>query len=189
MPLTFDDNRLASLVFGQYDQNVAHIERRLNVTATALGKADPAGAAVYQANSEAYVKELQSLDAWAKEQFGAIPAAKRKVITSHDAFGYFGAHYQIGFLAPQGVSTDAEPSAKAVAQLIQQIQREKIKAVFFENMSSPKLLAQLSKDAGVTVGPELYVDALSAPGGPADSYLKLMRHNVTMLAKGMRDSM
>lgn len=156
--------------------------------AAALGQLDPANAASYQGNSEAYVKELQALDAWAKEQFAAIPAGKRKVITSHDAFGYFGAHYQVGFLAPQGISTDAEPSAKEVAQLIRQIQREKIKAVFLENMSNPKLLTQLSKDAGVTVGPELYVDALSAPGGPADSYLKLMRHNVTQLVSGIKQN-
>jgi zinc/manganese transport system substrate-binding protein len=156
--------------------------------AAALGQLDPAGASSYQANSEAYVKELQTLDIWAQAQFAAIPAGKRKVITSHDAFGYFGAHYQVGFLAPQGISTDAEPSAKEVAQLIKQIQREKIKAVFVENMSNPKLLAQLSKDAGVTVGPELYVDALSKAGGPADSYLKLMRHNVTQLVAGIRQN-
>ena len=156
--------------------------------AAALGQLDPANASSYQANSEAYIKELQALDAWAKEQFAAIPAAKRKVITSHDAFGYFGAHYQVGFLAPQGLSTEAEPSAKEVAQLIRQIQREKIKAVFVENMSNPKLLSQLSKDAGVTVGPELYVDALSAPGGPADTYLRLMRHNVTQLVSGMKQN-
>ena len=82
--------------------------------------------------------------------------------------------------------TDAEPSAKEVAQLIRQIQREKIRAVFVENMSNPTLLAQLARDAGVTVGAALYSDALSAAGGPADSYLKLMRHNVTQLAAGMR---
>jgi zinc/manganese transport system substrate-binding protein len=156
--------------------------------AAALGQLDPANASRYQGNSEAYVKELQTLDAWAKEQFAAVPAGKRKVITSHDAFGYFGAHYQVSFLAPQGISTEAEPSAKEVAQLIRQIQREKIKAVFVENMSNPKLLAQLSKDAGVTMGPELYVDALSAPGGPADTYLKLMRHNVTRLVSGIQQN-
>ena len=153
-----------------------------------LSKVDPAGAATYQVNSEAYVKELQALDAWTQAQFAAIPVNKRKVITSHDAFGYFGAHYQVSFLAPQGVSTDAEPSAKAVAQLIRQIQREKIRAVFVENMGNPKLLAQLGQDAGVTVGAALYVDALSAPGGPADSYLKLMRHNAAQLARGMRQN-
>jgi len=154
--------------------------------AAALAKVDPAGATAYQTNANAYVKELQALDTWAKAQFAAIPADKRKAITSHDAFGYLAAQYQIKFLAPQGVSTDAEPSAREVAQLIRQIQRERIKAVFVENMSNPKLLAQLGKDAGVTVGPALFVDALSAAGGRADSYLKLMRHNVTQLAAGMR---
>lgn len=156
--------------------------------AAALAKIDPAGASTYQANSEAYVKELEALDADSKTAFAAIAADKRKVITSHDAFGYFGAHYGIKFLAPQGMSTEAEPSAKEVAKLIRQIQKEKIKAVFVENMSNPKLLAQLSKDAGVTIGPALYVDALSKAGGPAGSYLKLMRHNVTQLLAGMKQN-
>ena len=167
-------------------QNPENVVLYVRNIATALGKADPAGSAIYQTHSAAYIKELQALDAWTQAQFAAIPVAKRKVITSHDAFGYFAAHYQISFLAPQGVSTDAEPSAKDVAQLIKQIQREKIKAVFVENMSNPKLVSQLARDAGVTVGPALYVDALSAPGGPAGSYLELMRHNVTQLAAGMR---
>ena len=167
-------------------QNPGNVVLYTRNIAAALAKADPAGTSAYQANATAYLKELQALDAWAKTQFAAIPADKRKVITSHDAFGYLAAQYQIRFLAPQGVSTDAEPSAREVAQLIRQIQREKIKAVFVENMSNPRLLAQLGKDAGVTVGATLYVDALSAAGGPADSYLKLMRHNVTQLAAGMR---
>lgn len=152
----------------------------------ALSKADPAGGDVYRANTDAYVKELQTLDAWAREQFAAIPLPKRKVITSHDAFGYFAAHYQIKFLAPQGVSTDAEPGAKGVAQLIRQIQREKIRAVFVENMSNPRLLAQLSRDAGVSVGAALYSDALSDAGQPGATYLQMMRHNVTQLVAGMK---
>lgn len=154
--------------------------------AAALSKVDAAGASTYQANAEAYVKELQTLDAWAKEQFAAIPAPKRKVITSHDAFGYFAAQYGITFLAPRGVNADTEPSAKQVAQLIQQIQREKIRAVFVENMSDPKLIAQLSKDAGAKVGATLFVDALSGPDKPGDTYLKMMRHNVTALVAGMK---
>jgi zinc/manganese transport system substrate-binding protein len=167
-------------------QDPANVVIYVRNIAAALARLDPAGALAYKDNSEAYVKELQALDTWAQQQLSAVPAAKRKVITSHDAFGYFGAHYQVSFLAPQGISTEAEPSAKEVAQLIRQIQREKIRAVFFENMSNPKLLAQLSKDAGVTPGPALYVDALSKAGGPADSYLKLMRHNVTQLVSGMK---
>lgn len=167
-------------------QNPANVVLYVRNIAAALAKADPAGAPVYQANAAAYVKELQALDAWASAQFAAIPAAKRKVITSHDAFGYFAAHYQIEFLAPQGVSSDAQPSAKQVALLIRQIQREKIRAVFLENMSDPKLLTQLSKDAGVKPGAALYSDALSSPGKPGATYLQMMRHNVTQLAAGMR---
>jgi zinc/manganese transport system substrate-binding protein len=154
--------------------------------AAALSQLDPPGTSVFQANSQAYVKKLEALDADSKAAFSAISAGKRKVITSHDAFGYFGARYGIEFLAPQGLSTESEPGAKEVARLIRQIQKEKIRAVFIENMSNPKLLAQLSQDAGVTVGPALYVDALSKAGGPADSYLKLMRHNAAQLAAGMK---
>jgi zinc/manganese transport system substrate-binding protein len=167
-------------------QNPNNVVLYVRNISAALAKVDPAGSTVYQANTDAYVKELQTLDAWAKAQFAAIPVAKRKVITSHDAFGYFAAHYQISFLAPQGVSTDAEPSAKEVAQLIKQIQREKIKAVFVENMSNPKLLAQLARDAGVTVGAALYSDALSSADKPGATYLQMMRHNVTQLAAGMK---
>jgi zinc/manganese transport system substrate-binding protein len=153
--------------------------------ASALGQADAGGASTYQANAEAYVKELQTLDLWAKEQFAAIPPVKRKAITSHDAFGYFAAHYGVTFLAPQGVSTEAEPSAKQVAQLIRQIKREKIRAVFVENMGNPKLIDQLSKDAGATLGASLYADALSTADQPGATYLQMMRHNVRELVAGM----
>lgn len=167
-------------------QDPDNVVRYVRNIATALGKLDPAGAPGYQSNSDAYIKELQTLDSWAKAQFAALPADKRKVITSHDAFGYFAAHYQLRFMAPQGVSTEAEPSAQTVAQLIKQIQREKIRAVFIENMSNPKLLAQLAKDAGVTMGPSLYADALSGPDKPGHTYLKMMQHNVTQLVAGMQ---
>jgi zinc/manganese transport system substrate-binding protein len=167
-------------------QNPDNVVIYVRNIAAGLSKVDPSGAATYQGNAQAYVKELQTLDAWAKAKFAAIPAAKRKVITSHDAFGYFAAHYQIKFLAPQGVNTEAEPSAKQVAQLIKQIQREKIRAVFVENMSNPKLIEQLSKDAGATVGASLYADALSAADKPGATYLQMMRHNVTQLVAGMK---
>jgi len=156
-----------------------------NITA-ALSQLDPASASTYQANADAYVQELQALDIWAKAQFSVIPAAQRKVITSHDAFGYLAAHYQITFLSPQGISTEAQPSARDVARLITQIQREKIRAVFLENISNQRLLAQLSKDAGTTPGAKLYADALSGPDQPGATYLRMMRHNVTQLAAGMR---
>jgi zinc/manganese transport system substrate-binding protein len=167
-------------------QNPNNVVLYVRNIAAGLGKVDAAGAATYQANAEAYVKELQALDAWAKEQIATIPADKRKVITSHDAFGYFAAQYGVKFLAPQGVNTETEPSAKQVAQLIKQIQREKIRAVFVENMSNPKLIAQLSKDAGATLGASLYADALSSPDQAGATYLQMMRHNVTQLVAGMK---
>lgn len=167
----------------QNPNNVALYVRNI---AAGLAKVDAAGAATYQANAEAYVKELQALDTWAKAQIATIAADKRKVITSHDAFGYFAAQYGVKFLAPQGVNTETEPSAKQVAQLIKQIQREKIRAVFVENMSNPKLIAQLSKDAGATLGASLYADALSAADQPGATYLQMMRHNVTQLVAGMK---
>lgn len=167
-------------------QNPENVGLYVRHIAATLSKLDPAGAATFQSNSDAYIQELYALDAWAKAQFASIPAAKRKVITSHDAFGYFAAHYQIMFLAPQGISTDAEPSAKAVALLIRQIKREKIKALFLENMSNPKLLAQLGQDTGATPGARLYTDALSSADQPGATYLKMMRHNITQLALGMK---
>ena len=167
-------------------QNPANVVLYVGNIAAGLSKLDPSGKVSYQSNAEAYVKELQALDSWAEAQFASIPVAQRKVITSHDAFGYFADRYQITFLAPQGMNTDVEPSAKQVAQLISQIKREKIRAVFVENMSSPKLVAQLSQDAGAKVGAKLYADALSAPGQPGATYLQMMRHNVTQLAAGMK---
>lgn len=167
-------------------QNPNNVVVYVQNIAAGLSKVDAAGASMYQRNAQAYVAELQALDAWIKAQFADIPAAKRQVITSHDAFAYFGQQYNIKFLAPQGVNTDVEPSAKQVAQLIRQMQREKIRAVFIENMSNPKLLAQLSKDAGATVGASLYSDALSRPDQGGSTYLQMMRHNTTQLAAGMR---
>jgi zinc/manganese transport system substrate-binding protein len=169
-------------------QNPENVILYVRNIAAALTQLDAAGMATFKSNSEAYIKELQTLDNWAKGQFAQLAKDKRKVITSHDAFGYFAEHYQLTFLAPQGVSTDAEPSAKQVALLIRQIKREKIKAVFVENMSNPKLLEQLTKDTGVTVGGKLYVDALSGPDKAGASYLKMMRHNVTQLMQGMQQN-
>ncbi|TXT36324.1 MAG: zinc/manganese transport system substrate-binding protein [Comamonadaceae bacterium] len=154
--------------------------------AKSLSSADPSSASSYQKNSEAYIQQLIALDQFAKDQLAAIAKPKRQVITSHDAFGYFAARYQIKFLAPQGINADTEPSAKEVAQLIRQIKRDKIRAVFVENMSNPKLLAQITQDTGVTLGPKLYVDALSGPNEPGSSYLLMMRHNVTQLVAGMK---
>lgn len=154
--------------------------------AAALARLDPAGADVYRKNGEAYVAKLRGLDSWAAAQFAQIPEARRRVITSHDAFEYLGARYQVRFLAAQGVSTDSEPSAREVAALIRQIRSEKIRALFFENMSNPRLLQQIARESGVTAGGKLYADALSRAGGPAPDYLSLMRYNVSQLLEKIR---
>jgi zinc/manganese transport system substrate-binding protein len=166
-------------------QNPENVMRYVRNIATGLAQADPAHASIYSANAEAYVDTLRQLDQWAKEQLAAVPAEKRKVITSHDAFGYFATHYGVKFLAPQGMDTSSEPSAKQMGQLIRQIKQEHIRALFIENMNSPKLIEQLSREAGATQGPALYSDALSAADGPANTYLKMMRHNVKELVTGM----
>ncbi|WP_098493571.1 metal ABC transporter substrate-binding protein [Collimonas sp. PA-H2] len=152
----------------------------------ALSKLDPAGSAEYKLNGERYLRALADLDRWALLQFAAIPEQRRMAITSHDAFEYFGAHYGVRFLAAQGISTESEASARDIAALIRQIRQLDIKAVFFENMSNPQLLRQLSRDAGVTPGGKLYADALSAPDGPAPTYLRMMRYNISLILASLR---
>lgn len=149
--------------------------------AKALTAARPAEAAAIAARADAYAKRLTELDAWVRAELGSIPKAGRKIITGHDAFGYFGAAYGVTFLAPVGISTEAEPTPKDVAKLVRQMKAEKVKAVFVENMSDPRLVEQLAKDAGGVVGGTLYADALSAADGPAATYEAMFRHNVTAL--------
>lgn len=153
--------------------------------ADGLAKADPAGAPAYKANAAAYKKQLIELDAWVRAEIGAVPKPKRKVITSHDAFGYFGSAYGVTFLAPVGISTDAEPSAKEVASLIRQIRKEKTKALFVENITNRKMIEQIGKETGVKLGGALFSDALSPPGGPGDSYIKMFRNNLPLLKAAM----
>ncbi|MGE0425666.1 MAG: metal ABC transporter solute-binding protein, Zn/Mn family [Reyranellaceae bacterium] len=166
-------------------QDVALARRYVAAIAKGLAEADPAGAPDYRGRAEAYDKRLAELDAWVRQQIGTVPAAKRKVITSHDAFHYFGRAYGVAFHAPQGLSTAQQASARDVAALIRQIRQEGIRALFVENVSNPKLIEQIAREAGGVVGPELFVDALSPPGGPADTYEKMFRHNVAALVAGM----
>jgi zinc/manganese transport system substrate-binding protein len=128
------------------------------------------------------------VDDWVKIQIAQVPEGKRKVISTHNAFGYFSKAYHVTFLAPQGLNTEAQPSAADVARLIDQIRNAKITAVFFENMTDSRLISQLEKDAGAHVGGTLYSDALSIPGEPAPTYLAMFRHNVPELVKAMQDN-
>jgi zinc/manganese transport system substrate-binding protein len=154
--------------------------------AAALAQADAAGADIYRANAEAYLARLAALDAWVREQVGSVPEARRRVVTSHDAFGYFGAAYGVEFLAPQGISTESEPSAAQVARLIRLLKQQNISAVFLENMANPATLQRLAAEAKVTVKGRLYADALSTPSGPVPTYEAMFRHNVGLLVPAMK---
>lgn len=156
--------------------------------AKALAAADPAHAAAYQANGAKYEAELKALDAWARSEVATIPQAKRKVITSHDAFGYLGAAYGIEFHAPVGFSTESEASAGDIAKLIDQIKQEHIKAVFIENATDPRLVQQVAKASGAEMGGELYAEALSTVDGPASTYAKMFRYNISLLVAGMKQN-
>ena len=149
-----------------------------------LVKADPEDKAAL--TGKRYIEQLTNIDGWAKAQFSAIPLAKRKVLTSHDAFGYFGRAYNVTFLAPQGLSSESEASAAQVAALIKQIKADGVHTWFMENQLDPRLVKQIASATGAQPGGELYPEALSAPGGVADSYVKMMRHNVALIAASMK---
>jgi zinc/manganese transport system substrate-binding protein len=153
--------------------------------ARGLAAADPAGAAAYERNFAAYAARIDALEADVRARIDAIAPGKRKVITSHDAFGYFGAAYGVTFIAAVGISTDAEPSAADVARIVRQIRQQKVRAVFVENMTDPRLIQQIAKEAGGVAGGTLYADALSPKGSPADSYLGMFDANVKALVTGM----
>lgn len=151
-----------------------------------LAKADPANAAYYRERLENYLKQIASLDAQIKADMAELPADRRTVVTSHDAFQYFGRAYGVTFLAPQGISTESEASAKGVAKLIRQIHTEKIKAVFVENLSDPRLVERIAEDTGVSIGGTLYPGALSPPGGPAATYLDMIRANARAIHQALK---
>ncbi len=153
--------------------------------AAGFSAADPAGRAIYEANAARYNERLEALHAWVEAQFQSIPREQRRVVTSHDAFAYYGERYGVTFLAPQGVTTRAEPSAQQVAQLVQQIRRERIRALFLEDMANPRLIEQIAREAGVRVGGTLFSDALSPPDGPAPTYEAMIRHNTRMLVEAL----
>jgi zinc/manganese transport system substrate-binding protein len=166
-------------------QSVGNVKLYVANIRDGLIAADPAGKADYEANAAAYLAKLDALDREVKAAVAAIPRDRRKIITSHDAFGYFEKAYGVSFIAPQGVSTEAEASAKDVARIIQQIRRDKIPAVFLENVSDPRLIERIAKESGAKVGGRLYSDALSGEGGPAGTYIDMMRHNIRALSAAL----
>jgi zinc/manganese transport system substrate-binding protein len=160
----------------------------VNNIVAALTKADPADEADYKFAGDAFAATLKALDANVRKQISTVPPAKRRVITSHDAFGYFGAAYGVKFLAPEGLSTESEASAGDIAKLIAQIKREGIKALFVENVADPRMIEMIGKETGVKLGGALYSDALSPPDGPAPHYVDMFKNNVPKLIAGMMDN-
>jgi len=146
---------------------------------------DPEGKAVYEANAAKYLDAIAKEETDVKAAIATLPQEWRKIITSHDAFGYFGAAYGLEIVAPEGVSTESEASAKDVAKIIRQIKAEHIPAVFMENITDHRLLDQIASETGAKIGGELYTDALSPPDGPAPTYLDMFRHNVGALTTAL----
>lgn len=146
---------------------------------------DAAGCNIYSDNAKTYAAEIAALDNEIKASMSALPVEKRKVITSHDAFSYFGRAYGVTFMAPAGISTDSEASAQDVARLIGQIRTQKVTALFVESISSTRLIEQIARETSVKTGAVLYSDALSNADGPAATYLEMMRHNARELSAAM----
>jgi zinc/manganese transport system substrate-binding protein len=148
----------------------------------ALSALDPAGAAGYRRDAEAYLAKLDALDQEVKAAVARIPVATRKVISTHDAFGYFADAYGIAFIAPQGVSTEADVSARDIAAIITQVRQQKIPAVFLENISDPRLIRRIAAETGAKIGGTLYSDSLTGEKGDAPTYIDMVRHNIRALA-------
>jgi zinc/manganese transport system substrate-binding protein len=163
-------------------QSVANARVIVRHVRDALATADPAHAKDFEANASAYLRLLDGLEVEVVQAMAAIPPGRRRIITSHDAFDYFGAAYGLTLIAPQGVSTDTEASAKSVGAIIRQIRKENIPAVFIETISDPRLVERIATETGAKIGGTLYSDALSPPGAGAGTYIEMMRHNIRELA-------
>ena len=166
-------------------QDLALAQRYVATLLDAFSSARPQHAAAFAARAAAYQQQLQALDSSIRQRLAAVPAERRRVVSPHDAFAYFGAAYGISFLAVRGRNSDSEASAADVARLIQLLRHQRANAVFVENISDPRLLQRIAREAGVAVGGRLYSDALSAPGTEADSYLKMLTHNANAIVTAL----
>jgi zinc/manganese transport system substrate-binding protein len=162
-------------------QSIANAKIYVKNIADAFCAADAEGCSTYKANAESYTQKLTAAEDEVKAAVAAIPEDKRVIITSHDAFGYFEHEYGLTFLAPEGISTEAEASAADVAALIRQVREDKASAIFVESITNARLAEQIAAETGLKIGGTLYSDALSAAGGPATTYIDLMRHNISAI--------
>lgn len=159
-------------------QDVGNAKLYVAAIRDGLSQADPEGRVIYEANAARYTGQLDALDRDIRAGIAAIAPARREVITTHDAFGYYGRAYGLTFTAPQGVSTDSEATAADVARIIRQVKARKVPAVFLENVSDRRLADRIAAESGARIGAKLYSDALSPPDGPAATYLAMMRQNL-----------
>lgn len=154
--------------------------------ASALIKADPANAEGYRARAQLYISEMKKLDGEIRQALATIPAERRRVVTSHDAFGYFARDYDVQFISAMGISSDAEPSAKGLAALVKQVKAAHSPAVFLENVTNPKLIQQIARETDAAVGGNLYSDALDQPDKPAGTYLGMFKWNAGQLIYALK---
>jgi zinc/manganese transport system substrate-binding protein len=166
-------------------QSVANAKIYVANIRDALVAADPADAAVFIANTATYLAKLDALDREVRSAVAQIEPERRKVISTHNAFGYFAAAYGIEFIAPEGVSTESEPSARDVAHIISQIRAAKIPAVFLENISDDRLMRRISAETGAKLGGTLYSDSLTDEKGDAPTYIDMVRHNIKALTSAL----
>lgn len=177
---------------GEFDPHIWHdVQNAIFITETvraALAEADPANAETYRANAEAYTAELEDLDAYIEAQVATLPEDRRKLVTSHDTFGYFAERYGfevIGTVIPSVSTEAADPAAGELATLVNEIQAAGVPVIFAENVTNPSLLEQVASSAGVAVAPPLYTDALGSPGSAGDTYLGMMRYNVDTIVQAL----
>lgn len=166
-------------------QDVANAMRYVRNIAAGLAAADPSHAGRYHDHAAAYVQQLQVLDGDIRAAVARIPARRRQLVTTHDAFGYFSQAYGVRFIGARGLSNESEPSAADIARLASQIRHDGIAAVFLENIGDPRLMEQLARETGATVGGKLHSDALSPAGQPGDSYIGMMRSNLQALSQAL----
>jgi len=176
---------------GEFDphawQDLSNVLVYIDNIEKALGEIDPSGKESHRRHAEKYRQEIRALDAELRQTFKSIPKSRLKVVTTHDAFGYFARAYGVTFIAPVSINTDAEPSAADIGRIIKQIRHDRIPAVFVESISDARLLERIRQESGARIGGTLYSDALSKADGPASTYLSMMRHNALTLAEALKE--
>ena len=177
--------RLGSAADPHAWQSVTNAKVYIANISLALSAADPASAEQFMKNTQAYIEQLDALDREVRDAIAKLPEGRRKVISTHSAFGYFAASYGIEFIAPLGVSTESEPSARDIAKIITQIKAAKIPAVFLENITDPRLMGRISAETGARVGGTLYSDSLTSEKGDSPTYIAMVRHNIKALTSAL----